>query len=291
MEEGLDCGRLVVRDGGGPGQRLSGAVEATTARSRQVAVAIRLRPIQASEKQRGGSGIAWVAGQNCIVDQQSLQEMHFNHVFGPEVETRGVYEACVGDVIRSFCSGVNGAVFAYGQTASGKTFTMQGDGEGRDGIVQMVVADIFHQIMQRSEREFIMSVAYLEIYKEQVFDLRGDGQKEIRVCEDHAGETKLDGLLWTRVGMPQDIYECLREGNHHRHIGDTKMNERSSRSHTVLRIRLESRALDASASCFTAVLDLVDLAGSEGLRQTESTGLRRLEAGASTNRSCNCLRS
>jgi centromeric protein E len=195
------------------------------------------------------------------------------------MQTPDLYDACVRDLVLSFCEGYNAAIFAYGPTCSGKTFTMLGNDQGNDGVVQLAVQDIFRHILEHNERKFMMTVAYLEVYNEQVWDLCDGRGYQVSLCEDQSGDVKLEGLSWKVVSRgPEDIYACLRDGSERRHIADNKINERSSRSHTILRIRLESSDLSAQDAVFSSVLDLVDLAGSEGLRHTDASGLRRREA-------------
>lgn len=262
-----------------------GAEDETDAKSRNIAVAIRLRPLLKAERQHS-SAIAWVAGDptpRCIRDLRSSQALDFDYVFGTDTSTKQLFEACAADIVHSHCKGYNGAIFAYGQIASGKTFTMYGNGE-KPGVIQLSVDKIFNYIACHPDRRFVMELAYLEIYNEQVFDLRashGTGatneRGEVQVLEDEHGETVFKGLSWLRVCKPEDIDDCLEAGAQRRHVGDTAMSEHTSRSHTILRIKLESMQQECSKTVLSSVLDLVDLAGTEGLRHTEATGERRRE--------------
>lgn len=253
-------------------------------RSRNISVAIRLRPLLKAERKHGKE-VAWVAGDpspSCIRDLRSDQALDFDHVFKTNTSTPQLFEACVADIVRAHCEGYNGAIFAYGQTASGKTFTMYGE-EEKPGVIQLAVENIFNYIESHPDRNFMMELAYLEIYNEQVFDLRapassGTGSRtEVQVLENEDGESVFKGLSWLKVSGLEDIRECLEVGAQRRHTGETAMNERSSRSHTILRIKLQSMLQDCSKTVLSSMLDLVDLAGSEGLRHTEATGERRRE--------------
>mmetsp|Transcript_110741 Transcript_110741/g.202869 ORF Transcript_110741/g.202869 Transcript_110741/m.202869 type:complete len:529 (-) Transcript_110741:789-2375(-) len=251
-------------------------------RSRNISVAIRLRPLS-KEERRACNAMSYVAGDphpSCIRDLQSSQVKEYDYVFDSKTSTEQLFEACVGDIVCSHCEGYNGAIFAYGQTSSGKTFTMYGD-EGRPGVINLAVDKIFKYIATHPDRNFVMELAYLEIYNEQVFDLRArssnNPRTEVQVFEDENGESVFKGLTWLKVTGPEDIQTCLEKGAQQRHVGATEMNERSSRSHTILRIKLESMQKDCSKTVLSSVLDLVDLAGSEGLRHTDAVGERRRE--------------
>eukprot|EP00933_Yihiella_yeosuensis_P070436 TRINITY_DN7853_c2_g3_i1.p1 TRINITY_DN7853_c2_g3~~TRINITY_DN7853_c2_g3_i1.p1 ORF type:complete len:1267 (-),score=340.43 TRINITY_DN7853_c2_g3_i1:264-4064(-) len=265
--------------------------ESGTSRSRNISVSIRIRPVVELERLRGESGSSiWATDKSDsskVVDRRTGEVWNFDHVFGPLAGTSELYECAVRDVVGSFCEGVNGTIFAYGQTASGKTYTMQGDGHC-DGIIQLAVRDIFRHISQHLDHEYRMQTAYLEIYNEQVFDLLSDDDSEVRVLNDQQGQTELRNLTWHRVttGM-QEILERISEGDQRRHKGETKMNEHSSRSHAIHLIELHSRSppnSDGQKLVRRSTLSLVDLAGSEGLRHTEATG-ERLREGKNINRS------
>eukprot|EP00931_Biecheleriopsis_adriatica_P104379 TRINITY_DN79062_c0_g1_i1.p1 TRINITY_DN79062_c0_g1~~TRINITY_DN79062_c0_g1_i1.p1 ORF type:complete len:1191 (+),score=283.38 TRINITY_DN79062_c0_g1_i1:86-3658(+) len=261
-------------------------------RSRNISVAIRVRPLVESERRHSTSNVlaAWDVVDvepGSLMDRKTGEVWHFDQVFGPGTSTEELFEVSVRDVVDSFCEGVNGTVFAYGQTASGKTFTMQGNGS-KPGVMQLAVHEIFEQIRLQRERTYMMHVSYLEIYNEQVFDLLSEDVAEVRVLDDHQGHSELRNLTRRPVTSgPEDIIGCLAEGDHHRHKGETKMNEHSSRSHAILMIDMECRfphGAHGNYAVTKSTLSLVDLAGSEGLRNTEATGERRRE-GKNINRS------
>ncbi|CAE8704056.1 unnamed protein product, partial [Polarella glacialis] len=203
-------------------------------RSRNISVSVRVRPLVESERRRGADGAvaAWAVDshhQDRLVDQRTGEAYIFDHVFGPATTTAELFEASGCEVIESFCEGVNGTIFAYGQTASGKTFTMQGNGK-TDGIIQLAVMEIFNQINAHRDHMYMMKVSYMEIYNEQVFDLLNEYGDEVKVLDDLQGQLELRNLTWRQVKTgPQDIIGCLEEGDRRRHKGETKMNEISSR--------------------------------------------------------------
>ena len=97
----------------------------------------------------------------------------YDRIFDEDSSTQEVYEGVAQEIVHSVVRGLNGTIFAYGQTSSGKTFTMQGDGENTKtpGIVQMAARDLFDLMGESQNRVFLMRVSYLEIYQEEIRDL------------------------------------------------------------------------------------------------------------------------
>merc|ERR1712072_1098190 len=133
---------------------------------------------------------------------------------------------------------------AYGQTASGKTFTMEGTRE-KDGIIQLSVEAIFSYFasLPQAGTFYTIRAAYLEIYNERVHDLLADGGPvEVRLLENSTGAAQTTPALnRIEITEPSDVLRCLEAGRSYRHVGQTRMNDQSSRSHTVLQLQLESR--------------------------------------------------
>jgi centromeric protein E len=250
----------------------------------------------------------------------------FDRIFGEESTTIQIYNDAASNIVSSALSGLNGTIFAYGQPSSGKTFTMLGGGlEEPDvhGIIQMAGKDIFSQITANSCRVFLLRVSFIEIYNEEVRDLLASGVAKgscavLAVREDphqgvfvNANETFVTDL--------ETLLSVMYTGEKNRAVGSTAMNERSSRSHTIFRITIESRkrketldkdgdncefeqeetksqqtALqeddDNDGAVQVSILNLVDLAGSESIRHTGATGKRQKEGGR-INQRCDKLRS
>eukprot|EP00899_Mesostigma_viride_P023480 jgi/Mesvir1/4316/Mv14048-RA.1 len=183
-------------------------------------------------------------------------------------------------------AGVNGSLIGYGPTGSGKTFTIS-------GIAERAVHDIFEFIEQSHGREFLLRVSALEIYNELVHDLLHPESGNLRVLDDPERGTVVDGLEDESVSSPEDVFRLLHICSVHRTVGSHKMNEKSSRSHLVIRMTIEngpSRAVTASMdkSCLAPVwistMTFADLAGSERLSKTGAKGQMAKE-GIHINRS------
>ncbi len=129
-----------------------------------ILVAVRVRPLNKQEVE-GGQGFAWNIQGNSIVPVDDSRDAKYalDHVFGPEWSTRQIYDAVARGVVHKVVSGFNGTVFAYGQTSSGKTFTMRGAPPAEEGIIPLAVHEIFHLIEAAQDREFLLRVSYMEV--------------------------------------------------------------------------------------------------------------------------------
>lgn len=243
-----------------------------------VTVTVRLRPLSAREIQKGDE-MAWYADGDTTVrnEYNPLTAYIFDRVFGPATTTRHVYDVAAQHVVSGAMEGVNGTVFAYGVTSSGKTHTMHGD-QKSPGIIPLAVKDVFSIIQETPDREFLLRVSYLEIYNEVINDLLDPAGQNLRIREDAQG-TFVEGIKEEVVLSPAHALSLIAAGEEHRHVGSNNFNLLSSRSHTIFTLTVESspRGENKGEEDVTlSQLNLIDLAGSESSK-TETTGLRRKE--------------
>ncbi|KAF8783931.1 hypothetical protein HU200_000104 [Digitaria exilis] len=243
-----------------------------------VTVTVRFRPLSPREV-RLGEEIAWYADGDTIVrsEQNHSIAYAYDRVFGPTTTTRHVYDAAALHVVSGAMDGVNGTIFAYGVTSSGKTHTMHGD-QRSPGIIPLAVKDAFSIIQETPNREFLLRVSYLEIYNEVVNDLLNPSGQNLRIREDLQG-TFVEGIKEEVVLSPAHALSLIAAGEEHRHVGSTNFNLLSSRSHTIFTLTIESSPCGESSEGETVMfsqLNLIDLAGSESSR-AETTGVRRKE--------------
>ncbi|KAL8490196.1 hypothetical protein ACS0TY_025928 [Phlomoides rotata] len=256
----------------------------------KICVAVRVRP---SNTEEIVNGFQWKAESNRI----SLHRSHgtpisgvsfaFDHVFDQECSNATVYEHLTKDVINAAVEGFNGTAFAYGQTSSGKTFTMNGS-DNDPGIIHRAVKDVFDKIHKVSDREFLIRVSYMEIYNEEINDLFAVENQKLQIHESLERGVFVAGLREEIVNSANQVLNLIQLGEANRHFGDTNMNARSSRSHTIFRMVIESKGKDCSSSpddvIRVSVLNLVDLAGSERVAKTGAGGVR-LKEGKHINKS------
>jgi len=189
--------------------------------------------------------------------------------------------------------GFNGTIFAYGQTGTGKTWTMEGDIASPDlmGITPRAFKQIFDTIaveQAKHDTRFLVSCQFVEIYQEEVMDLLMDGPPRPGVPRPHLAlkekEDKsvyVEGVNKRVVRSVSEMMELFEKGKAHRAVGATKMNPGSSRSHCIFTITVERADIspeDGKEHIRVGKLNLVDLAGSERQSKTEATGERLKEA-------------
>ncbi|XP_075213019.1 uncharacterized protein LOC142319526 [Lycorma delicatula] len=260
--------------------------------SDKMKVAIRLRPLNDKEKAENLL-LHWKTDGNNIfqVDpttgRPKSDAFTFDHVFNESESNTVVFDKVVKPIVDASMQGFNGTVFAYGQTSSGKTFTMSGTHKHL-GIIPLAINYIFYSIENTPGREFLLRVSYMEIYNEKVNDLLEMKKKNLKLHEDSNGQVVVD--VEERVcRSSQEVMEEKYKGDKNRRIGETNMNERSSRSHTIFRIILESRTTDdEDGAVKVSHVNLVDLAGSERAGQSGATG-DRFKEGCHINSSLSTL--
>lgn len=219
----------------------------------------------------------------------------FDRVFGPESDQRMIFEA-VGSSLDEMLQGYNCTIFAYGQTGTGKTYTMTGDfrldehGEAaaNAGIVPRALVELFKRL-SGSAGEHSVKLSYIELYNEELRDLLSNNNqgnsdaRKLRIFED-AGKkgTVVQGLEEAYVRTCPEAMAVLQEGFTRRQVAATKCNDMSSRSHSVLTITLSTKELtvDGQEYLRTGKLNLVDLAGSENVGRSGAENMRAREAGS-----------
>ncbi|KAI4371281.1 hypothetical protein MLD38_019536 [Melastoma candidum] len=243
-----------------------------------VTVTVRFRPLSPREI-RQGEEIAWYADGETIVRNEHNPSIAYayDRVFGPTTTTRHVYDVTSQHIVSGAMEGINGTIFAYGVTSSGKTHTMHGD-QRSPGIIPLAIKDAFSIIQETPNREFLLRVSYLEIYNEVVNDLFNPAGQNLRIREDAQG-TFVEGVKEEVVLSPAHILSLIAAGEEHRHVGSTNFNLLSSRSHTIFTLTIESSPCGENSegeAVTLSQLNLIDLAGSESSK-VETTGVRRKE--------------
>ncbi|XP_020621415.1 kinesin-like protein KIF27 [Orbicella faveolata] len=257
-----------------------------------VKVAVRVRPLVGQEKVHNVPQCV-----HFIPDKPQLilgkdRGFTFDYVFPPKTTQADVYDKCVEPLVKSCMEGYNATVFAYGQTSSGKTYTIGGTNsagllEEEYGIILRAVKQLF-QIMEENKHKtaFVVTVSYIEIYMEELRDLLDvdTSSKDIYVREDDKGNTVIVGATEQPVHTADEVMSCLDSGSAGRQVGTTNMNEHSSRSHTIFTLYIEQKPLieEEQVDDFTdykyAKFHFVDLAGSERAHRTGNVGERFKES-------------
>ncbi|XP_036206975.1 kinesin-1 heavy chain isoform X2 [Myotis myotis] len=198
----------------------------------------------------------------------------FDRVFQSNTSQEQVYNDCAKKIVKDVLEGYNGTIFAYGQTSSGKTHTMEGklhDPEGM-GIIPRIVQDIFNYIYSMDENlEFHIKVSYFEIYLDKIRDLLDVSKTNLSVHEDKNRVPYVKGCTERFVCSPDEVMDTIDEGKSNRHVAVTNMNEHSSRSHSIFLINVKQENTQTEQK-LSGKLYLVDLAGSEKVSKTGAEG-------------------
>ncbi|KAI5427123.1 hypothetical protein KIW84_032516 [Lathyrus oleraceus] len=231
----------------------------------------------------GEDGSLFILDPSKTYGRKSFQ---FNRIFGPTASQDEVYRD-TQPLIRSVMDGYNVCIFAYGQTGSGKTHTMSGPSGGTSkdmGINYLALNDLFHMSNEREATiKYDIYVQMVEIYNEQ-FVFLTNLKLEIRSCNED-GLSLPDARLRS-VKSTTDVMTLMKLGEVNRAVSCTAINNRSSRSHSVLTVHINGK--DTSGNAIRSCLHLVDLAGSERVDKSEVTGDRLKEA-QYINKSLSCL--
>ena len=202
------------------------------------------------------------------------QSFKFDKIFTKEITSEKIYLDICQDIIKGFLKGINGTIFTYGQTTSGKTYTMLGN-VNYPGILPCSLKNVFDLLeLQKKEKNlnYNLYCSYIEIYNEIIHDLIGDATG-CKIIEDNNY-----GLI---VSEAQKIcITSFEEGVQLKDIGEEKriykntiINEYSSRSHTIFQLFLETSTIDNDNNTVYnkySLLNLVDLAGSERVNKDEN---------------------
>ena len=266
---------------------------------------------------------------------KEIRSFTFDATFGPDVGQEIVYLLTGKHVLDRFLNGYNGTIFAYGQTGSGKTYTMMGDpsntnigrGAESDGITPRLIRGIFDHLQQlednaaeHGEIQWTLCVTYIEIYMESIRDLLSkrnsiknksnnnnfkinkNRNNVVDIRERQDGSTALKGAMEINVRSYEHLMACINEGTRKRSTERTNANETSSRSHSVVTLKLtviegsenegslssSRRSMNGSSSSSGTVvskLHVVDLAGSENAEATEGVSQQRRQEGLHINKS------
>ncbi|CAI9281629.1 unnamed protein product [Lactuca saligna] len=258
------------------------------AHEEKIFVAVRLRPLNEKEIAKNDLSDWECINKTTIIykSNQSDRPMYpnaftFDRVYGFDSTTKQLYDDGVKAIALSVLNGINSSIFAYGQTSSGKTYTMS-------GITEFAIADIYDYINRHNDREFVLKFSAIEIYNECVKDLLSSDGTQLRLLDDPEKGTVVEKLTEANLRDCNHLKELIYVSEAERQIGETALNEMSSRSHQILRLTVESSALDYrggdSGRTLSATVSFVDLAGSERASQTLAAGTR-LKEGCHINRS------
>uniref|UniRef100_A0A8C8H9D7 Kinesin-like protein n=1 Tax=Oncorhynchus tshawytscha TaxID=74940 RepID=A0A8C8H9D7_ONCTS len=272
-------------------------------KGRNIQVVVRCRPFNNAERKSAAHGVIDTVENRKeinvrtggIGDKAARKTYTFDMVFGPSAKQIDVYKSVVCPILDEVIGGYNCTVFAYGQTGTGKTFTMEGERSPNEeftweedplaGIIPRTLHQIFEKLSE-SGTEFSVKVSLLEIYNEELFDLLSpfpDVTERLQLFDDPRNKRGviIKGLEEITVHNKNEVYQILERGSAKRKTASTLMNAYSSRSHSVFSVTIHMKEITVDGEELVKIgkLNLVDLAGSENIGRSGAVDKRAREAG------------
>jgi len=248
-----------------------------------VKVVIRCRPMSRQEEIDGRENIIEMDVREGVVRarrplSQDYKDFTFDAVYDMKTIQGKFYDDTGYAIVESVLDGYNGTIFAYGQTGTGKTFTMVGpdDNEELAGVIPRTFEHIFRNINTTPTKKFLVRASYLEIYNEEIRDLLSKTPKAKLELKDHPdGGVFVKDLSNLIVKSVSDLKQVMEVGQRNRSVASTLMNNESSRSHSIFTITIETAEtsqIDDKEHIRVGKMNMVDLAGSERQSKTGASG-------------------
>ncbi|KAJ4839955.1 Kinesin-like protein KIN-14S [Turnera subulata] len=260
-----------------------------------IRVFCRCRPLSPNETANGSCSVVDFGSSQendlqIVTSDSSKKQFKFDHVFGPDDSQEAVF-AQTKPIVTSVMDGYNVCIFAYGQTGTGKTFTMEGTPDNR-GVNYRTLDELFRISQERTGvMKYELYVSMLEVYNEKIRDLLVETSdqppKRLEIKQAAEGTQEVPGLVEARVSDTEEVWDILKSGSRARSVGSTSANELSSRSHCLLRVTVKGENL-IDGQKTRSHLWLVDLAGSERVGKIEVEG-ERLKESQFINKSLSAL--
>lgn len=277
--------------------------------SENIQVVVRCRGRNAKETSTKSPVVVHVAdgeGEEVIVNasddtgvtaQLNSKAYRFDNVFGPIADQQAIFQRVASPLFDEFLKGYNCTLLVYGMTSTGKTYTMSGenkmiDGELSDkaGIIPRLIMKLF-DVLEEAGDDYIVKCSFVELYNEELKDLLTDDMnKKLRIFDQKnepvtsmAGNKSAIHIQNLQEVVLQDAphgLKTLQKGLKLRQVAATKMNDVSSRSHTIFTLNLFKQNKDTGDLFRLSKMNLVDLAGSENISRSGALNQRAKEAGS-----------
>lgn len=284
------------------------ADQASSSSNTNIKVVVRCRGRNQREIQSKSSVILDTSCDNEIsvaIDSDRKRKTYkVDHVFGPEADQSMIYDEVVHPMLEEVLAGMNCTVFAYGQTGTGKTFTMTGNDKIHNGsfahdagIIPRVLYQLFNTL-ELSNIDAAVRCSFLELYNEDLRDLISDEEAKKVIITDSTFSNNSNSNSTNNINPnsrkstsvtrgQENIFvqsaehglKILQRGLRKRQVAETKMNEHSSRSHTIFTLTVYTGAPPNSPNSVIGKINLVDLAGSENIGKSGAENKRAREAG------------
>ena len=256
---------------------------------------------------------------NCIAQNDNGNVFEYDEVFDDKMKNLEIFKKIMEPNFDFIYKGNNFSVFMYGQTCSGKTYTMKGNfvedlernfnlpkvldisaikrtairskervnfsssSQKNIGLIQMTLKKIFSDLEQKENINFQIKFSYYEIYNEKIYDLLGQNETPLEIREDKSKKMNILGLKKPIIKNYKEAMSFFTLGEKRRHFAATEWNHNSSRSHVVFTLEIEIRLKQKFVKSFSSIITLADLAGSESIGSKKKNKL--IKEGAHINKS------
>uniref|UniRef100_A0A0K0DY67 Kinesin-like protein n=1 Tax=Strongyloides stercoralis TaxID=6248 RepID=A0A0K0DY67_STRER len=263
-----------------------------------IKVGIRIRPRSSREISGNDPSVIRNVGSSIMLTDGEKERKFagYDFVLDESVTQCQLYKKMIAEYIPQLLSGYNCTIFAYGQTGTGKTFTMEGicddldddgtfkwDSNNSAGVTSRAMQHIFTMLSIPTCTRKSIAVTYVELYNEEVYDLLGDDiSKKLKIFDDtqNPGGVCIKDVKECVVNNMRDVHELLKHGASMRQTASTAMNQRSSRSHAVFTAIVDwDETIGHEVTTRKGKINLVDLAGSENIGKSGATKGNAREAG------------
>ncbi|XP_048235976.1 LOW QUALITY PROTEIN: kinesin-like protein KIN-14U [Ricinus communis] len=261
-----------------------------------IRVFCRIRPFLLTEWRRIHEPVLIESEKVVIKYLGSMKAFRFDKVFNQAATQEDVFTD-VEPILRSALDGYNVCIFAYGQTGTGKTFTMDGTND-QPGIIPRALEELYHQASLDTSYSVTFSMSMLEVYMGNLRDLlapkvayksyEAAARCNLNIQTDPKGLVEIEGLTEVKIPDLAKAKWWYSKGRRARSTSWTNVNETSSRSHCLMRINISRHGDDLKAKAKVSKLWMVDLGGSERLLKTGATG-QTLDEGRAINLSLSAL--
>jgi len=223
----------------------------------------------------------------------------FDSFFNEQSSQDEIYKSIAQPFVKEILDGFNCTIFAYGQSGSGKTFTMNGNDE-KPGVIPRMISELYTIIedKKKSNVVFFVQASYVQIYLEKIKDLLNPKLDNLKLREiseflPTSSNSRAQNCVFiencTICDVPnmKDMMKVMKQAESNKITASTELNEESSRSHAVFIITI-TQTDPVQQTRKVAKLFLVDLAGSEQVNKSRVTGIN-LEEAKNINKSLSTL--
>eukprot|EP01061_Rhynchopus_euleeides_P030161 TRINITY_DN5019_c0_g1_i13.p1 TRINITY_DN5019_c0_g1~~TRINITY_DN5019_c0_g1_i13.p1 ORF type:complete len:1737 (+),score=885.94 TRINITY_DN5019_c0_g1_i13:117-5327(+) len=234
----------------------------------------RMRPTKPGElnEKDGTFKLVELNKKRIIVGQNGEKEYAYDGTFGGDSTQEDIFQEVAKPSLMHVLKGYTAAIMCYGQTGTGKSFTMSNTRLGQEGIIPRSAGFLFDLIEQTKTKEYTLTAHFVQIYRDHLSDLMKENQAEAKVDIRFDTKKGVEIMNCTNIPVPSKaaFLEMYKEGDARRIVRPTKMNPESSRGHTALVLYVKSRSTDPDDMSMPTEgkITFIDLAGYERFDKT-----------------------